>query len=113
VGFQVLIAILYEGADIRSQDQPFRQEAKPSGRCFELDGVSHLRAAVEWYEYVLVPEAMERSAHLLIDKPLGPVERGDPTRQPPRYSKVPRTPGDLIARAEQISLERADGALAR
>src|SRR2546425_6516748 len=62
---------------------------------------------------MLVVESVERPPDLFVDEPVWSVEPGNPTRKPPRYPKVPRAPGDLVAQAKYVGVNPAGCALAR
>src|SRR5579859_37063 len=62
---------------------------------------------------MLVAKSVEGPANLFVNEPVWPVESGDPTRKAPRYPKMPGTPGDLVARAQEVGGNAADCAFAR
>jgi len=62
---------------------------------------------------MLVVESVERPPDLFVDEPVWSVERGNPTGKPPRYPKMRRPPGDLVAKAKEVGGNAADWVLVR
>ena len=94
---QVPISPLDQAANIRSQYPALGESPqRPSWR-LKLDDIGHSGAAVLCLEEVFVMKASERPADLLIDETLRPIVGGDLSRKPPRNTKVPGLPSDLVA----------------